>query len=336
MPADFYEGFFANGEAAWHPDGTTIEGYRGREESMALAGHDVEVVEFQVYGELPAFEPIEGIETPLMLQPVPQFKGLLDRQPGRPDRVLGIVNEDRPTIQPSEAWDVVDWIVDQPHVKYETAGRLRENGDLFWVLAWLDEPVQIKGDFSDTLPFLCFSWGYYQGKGMTARSTSYRVVCRNTESASEAEGKRLGVDYTFRHTKNMREHIAKAKEAIEGTRSGHKRWEALMNDLAVIKVTPEKRELFVVEFIPKPPEAMISDRVERNVQTARAAIRSILDGPNVPDDHRFTAYGLHLAATEYLDHSRGAQNAASKFGRSLMRDEGMKKRAAKIIQKVIA
>jgi len=336
LPADFYQGFFANDEGAWHEEGTVVRDYPGRDEAQVLAGHDFEAVEFPIYGEMPAFEPIEGIETPMLMQPMQDFKGVLERRPGQPDKPLSVVSHDRPTVQPDEVWDLVDLIVGQPNMKYETAGRLGKHGEELWVLAWLDEPVYIKGDNSPILMYLCVSTGYATGKGLTGRSTSYRVVCRNTLSGSEAEGKRSGTDFTLKHTKNMRERIDQIKERVKGERVEFGHLTEVLGHLADVKVTGEQRELFVCQFVPKPPEYEISNTVARNVDEARAAVRAILDGPTVPDAHRFTAYGLRLAADEYLDHYRLARTAASKFGRSFLRDEGAKKRAANLIQKMVA
>src|SRR5439155_182875 len=80
----------------------------------------------------------------------------------------------------------------------------------------LDEPIVLPGDDSPTLPFGCLSWYHDGGGSLRVRSGSIRQVCANTVSASEAEGAKHGTDFTFRHTKNVKERIADAKDAVKG------------------------------------------------------------------------------------------------------------------------
>ena len=56
-----------------------------------------------------------------------------------------------------------------------------------------------------------------------------------------------------------------------------RRYAELATELLAIPVTPAQRELFITEFIPKPPEGLITDRVARNVDEARAALRMIFE-----------------------------------------------------------
>jgi hypothetical protein len=45
---------------------------------------------------------------------------------------------------------------------------------------------------------------------------------------------------------------------------------------------PEARELFVTEFIPMPPQGLVTDRVARNVEEARKAVRLLFDSTTKP------------------------------------------------------
>src|SRR5919108_510028 len=75
----------------------------------------------------------------------------------------------------------------------------------------------------------------------------------------------------------------------------------LATDLLAIPVSPAQRELFITEFIPMPPAGLVTDRVARNVDEARAALRAIFDSKTT-EQVAPTAYGLVQAAGEYLDH----------------------------------
>lgn len=82
-----------------------------------------------------------------------------------------------------------------------------------------------------------------------------------------------------------------------------------------------------------PPEGLVTDRVVRNVEQARAALRTILASETtvaVAD----TGYGLMQAAGEYLDHVRRARSWETKLGRTLIRPEPLKAKALTLIREL--
>lgn len=323
MPAYFDTGFMVR-EPAWHGLGVVLDDYPGRDEAMRLAGHDFIVEEQAVT--------VGGIEAKgwkALTKSVPAE--IRDEDPTH-GNILNITKESYGTVQNSVGWDIVDALVGEG-AKYETGLTLRD-GAVCCVLAWLDEPVTIPGDNSPVLPFVNVAWTHDGSGAITSRATSIRVVCWNTQSAAEAQGKRLGTDFTFRHTKNVMARIEDAKMALQGVRLAHAEYVELASELATIPITAAQREVFVTEFIPMPPEALLSDRVMGNVEAARQGVRALFDGPTVPDDHRFTAYGLHLAGGEYLDHLRGARSPETRFGRSLLRNEPAKAKLTRLIREV--
>jgi hypothetical protein len=76
--------------------------------------------------------------------------------------------------------------------------------------------------------------------------------------------------------------------------------------------------------------------VQSNVAKAEAKVKALFDGPTIPEAHRFTAYGLHMAGVEYLDHVRKAQSPESHVGRTLLRDEPAKARLTPLIRDIVA
>lgn len=356
MPAYFEEGFFVR-EPAWHKLGKVLKDFPGRKKAMKLAGHDFTVVERPVL--IPGAQPIaadaqalaelegrtEGeiaeqyVVTPdgvFAVDPAGAFKALVKSMPGDESdgALLHVARDTYGIVQNSIGWDIIDALVGEG-VKYETGITLK-GGALCSVLGWLDEPITIPGDDSEIYPWVNVAWSHDGSSSVSARPTSIRTVCWNTQTAAEAQGKRAGTEFVFRHSKNVMKHIEDAKLVMKGIRSQHEEYAALAAELAKLPVTVEQRELFVTQFLPMPPEALISDRVERNVEVARAAIRALFDGPTVPDDHRFTAYGLHLAGGEYLDHLRGYRSADTLYGRQLLRSEPAKAKMTKMIREVVA
>jgi phage/plasmid-like protein (TIGR03299 family) len=332
MPAYFDEGFMVR-IPAWHGLGVVLDDYPGREEGMELAGHNFDIEERQVYVGVP-LETTDG-EFDVFPHKAEAWKALVKSKPGDPSdgTVMHIAKTSYGVIPNYVGWDLVDALVGEG-AKYETAGTLEE-GRSCWVLAYLDEPVQIKGDNSPILPFLNVAWRHDGLGALTGRSTSVRVVCANTQSAAEAEARRLGTDYTFRHTKNVMDRIEDAKMALQGLRAQHQEFIDMANDLAKLKITKDQRTFFLSQFVPMPPEALVSDRVMNNIEEARAAVVAILNSTTVPDAHRNTGYGLWCAGVEYLDHVRRSNNLETKFKRSIMRAEPAKAKLHRVIKETV-
>lgn len=321
----FHQGFMVR-EPAWHGMGTVLDDYPGREDAMRLAGHDFQIEEERIYVGA------TGVHAKGWKALVKKLPAELAAEDPTNGAVLNVTKESYGVVQNDVAWDIVDALVGEG-AKYET-GITMKGGAVCSVLAWLPEPTQVPGDDSEILPWVNVGWSHDGSSSITARATSIRTVCWNTQSASEAQGKRLGTDYTFRHTKHVVDRIEDAKLALQGVRDSHEVYMELARELAKLPVTTEQRELFVTSFIPMPPEALISERVKGNVEEARSRVRGLFDGPSIPDAHRKTAYGLHLAGVEYLDHIRGARSPETRYGRSLLRNEPAKAKLGKLIREV--
>lgn len=336
MPAYFEQGFMVR-EPAWHGLGEVLPDYPGREEAMRIAGHDFTVIEQPIYlGQYVEVEggANDGAQVPTLpvgeTEQVEGWKALTRDDTGK---ILHVAKDSYAVVQNETAWDIVDALVGEGAL-YETGITLK-GGAVASVLARLDEPIEIPGDNSITLPFVSVSWSHDGSGSIQARPTSVRVVCWNTLSAAEAEGKRLGRDFTFRHSKNVMERIEDAKLALQGVRDEFEVYVELARELAGISVTPEQRELFVSSMIPMPDEALISDRVKSNVEEARKDLRSLFESESIPESHELTAYGLQLAGVEYLDHIRPARSPETKFGRSLLRSEPAKTKLNSLIREVV-
>jgi hypothetical protein len=120
---------------------------------------------------------------------------------------------------------------------------------------------------------------------------------------------------------------------VTGARREMQRYSELATELLAIPITPKQRELFVTEFIPTPPQGLVTDRVARNVDEARKALRLLFDSPT-NEQIAGTAYGLVQAAGEYLDHVRTARSWETRLNRTLIRPEPLKHRALTLVREV--
>lgn len=219
-------------------------------------------------------------------------------------------------------------------VKYETGGSIK-GGAVCFLTMKVDEPIVISGDNSETFPFVNVSWSHDGSGAIRAQNTDIRQVCQNTWKAAEAEGKRTGREFTFRHTKNVMARIDDAKRALAGAREESNAFVEIANELAGISISDETREKFITTFIPKPEADVISDRVLDNILKARKDVRDLFNGVTIPEAHRNTAYGLMLAGGEYLDHLRKAQNGDTYLGRTLLRAEPLKQKLVPQIRALV-
>lgn len=313
---------------AWHHEGTVLGDYPGSwAEARKAAGIDWDVLEEPVYKlsgvdagtALPTYVPIEG------------HKQVVRSDTGK---TLSVVSDTYTVIDHTAMGEIVEAVLKQDNVKYETAGSLDE-GRAVWCLALLDEPIHLPGDDTTvTYPYLAITNRHDAMGACSLRATAVRIVCMNTFRAAEMEGERSGATFSFRHTKNWRDRVEDARDAVTGARREIREYVELATELLGYTVTAAQRELFVTAFIPEPPNAMISDRVARNVAEARNAVRLILKSETTaPVAH--TGYGLVQAAGEYLDHVRKAKSWETRLGRSLLRPEDGKRRALNIVRQLV-
>lgn len=320
------ESMFSVREMPWHREGLVLDQHPTTwDEARRLAGLSWDPVTESVYELVsidghgqPHFEPIEGWQ-----------------RIARSDTnaTLWINRESYTVIDHSEMGEIVEAVLAQPNVSWETAGSLDE-GRSVWCLALLDEPIVLPGDASLTLPYLAITNRHGQPGGCTLRATAVRIVCANTFRAAELEGDRTGTTFSFIHKPGWRNRVAQAREAVTGARQEMRAYQELATELLGISVTLQQRELFIREFIPMPPEGLVTDRVARNVEEAREAIRAVLASPTTePVAH--TAYGLVQAAGEYLDHVRRTKSWETKLNRTLIKPEPLKARALGLVREVV-
>ena len=313
----FFESGFSVRQPVWHNMAEILQDYPGREEAMKIAGHDFTIVE----------APLDAMVDKGRI-PVKDWKALVKAEE---TIVLGVVRDTYEVLQNDVLWDIVDAIVGQENVKYETAGVLRK-GQVIWVLARLDEPVTIEGDTSPVYPYCLVSTSHDGTGACRAQAVSVRVVCWNTLQSAENQARGSGLSYTFRHTKQVMTRIEEAKKALAVTREQHAGFMEVAEELAGRVVTEDGVKDFLSRFVPEPEEAFLSDRVRLNIREARFQIYDLLDGDTIPATHRRTGWGLYNAAVEYLDHLRKFRNPETYFGRCMMSSSAIKSRTVELVR----
>ncbi len=329
MPALFDKGFFVR-EPAWHGMGVVLDDYPSREEAMKLAGHDWDIKVRPVYHatEDGGFEQTPG------------FHEHYRSDNGAP---LHVARESFEPIPNSLAYEIAEVLFDEGF-QYET-GITVDEGRGAAITLKLDEPFHVDGDESRILPYGCLSWRHDGYGALKARTGTIRQVCANTINASEAEGKRLGTSFTFRHSKNARERIAQAKQSMKGIRQDIDVYQRLAAELSAITVTPAQRDLFVSTIIGDPHYSVsrgsaASARVKANIEAERTKVLGLfMQDPKtstIPEAHALTGYGLFLAGGEYFDHLRAYRTQGSYVYRTLLADNPAKAALSRTIRELVA
>src|SRR5436305_9919502 len=326
MPANV-ESMFSVRQMPWHREGTVLADYPGSwAEARTLAGLDWDPISTGIYA-VTGINP-DGTEH---YEPVDGWKAISRSDTGA---ILSVNRDTYTVIDHGEMGEIVEAVLAQPNVKWETAEVLDE-GRSVWCLALLDEPVALAGDDSPTLPYLAITNRHDGTAACALRATAVRIVCANTFRAAELEGERTGATFSFIHKSSWRSRIEEARQAVTGARTEIRRYQELAAELLAIPVSPKQRELFVTEFIPMPPQGLVTDRVARNVEEARAALRLIFESKTT-EQVAGTGYGLVQAAGEYLDHVRTARSWETRPNRTLIRPQPLKHRALSLIREVVS
>jgi len=325
MPANV-ESMFSVRQMPWHREGQILQDYPGDwNTARKLAGLDWDPITASIYAAtstdgdsgIPVLEPIEG------------WKAITRSDTGA---ILSVNRDTYTLIDHGEMGEIVEAVLAQPNVRWETAGVLDE-GRSVWCLALLDEPVELPGDNTLTLPYLAITNRHDGTAACALRATAIRIVCANTFRAAELEGERTGATFSFIHRSSWRTRIEEARQAVTGARTEIERYTELARELLAIPITARQRELFITEFIPMPPAGLITDRVARNVEEVRKAVRSLFDSTTT-EHVAGTAYGLLQASGEYLDYVRTARSWETRLNRTLIRPEPLKHRALTLIREV--
>ena len=343
MPALFDNGFFVR-KPAWHGLGVVLDEYPGREEAMRLADHDWDIVTLD---DLRVAIPNEVLVAAGQ-QPNDQGIGVLRKLTGhkalfRSDNLglLNVARESYTEISNYTAYDIAELLFDQGF-KYE-AGIMVDGGKTCALTLLLDEPVTITGDDSVVLPFGLLRWSHDGSGSLSVNTGTIRQVCMNTVNMAEAEGKKLGTSFVFRHTKNVHARIEDAKQAVMNARQAVDVYRRVAEELAAIPVTPAQRDWFVSTIvgdrdgrISNGRDATVSARVINNVETERAKVNSLFFGQTIPEAHRLTAYGLWLSGGEYFDHLRNYRSEDSYVKRTLLNTSVEKQNLRKTISEALA
>lgn len=306
------DGLFSVRSEMWHGLGTVLPDHPTREEAQQIA-HPWEPVTEPVYRMVPRVHD-QGL--------VEEFQQIEDHQAVvRSDTgdTLGVVSSTYEPVKNDEMYDIAEALErnGEGGVRYETGGSLF-GGRKVWLLMRLDEPLMLKNDpITATVPYYALQNAHDGSGAFRGQALSTRIVCANTSHLADMEAGRRGSEFTFRHTRNVRDRIEEAREALEGWRSGLREWRLSQEVLLDVRLSREQEQEFVERFIPTPLDTMVSERVKGNVHRAQKELTGILRGETLEGVHG-TGYAAVQAAVEYRNHYQRARSDQTRFRRTYL------------------
>lgn len=305
------DSMFTVREAAWHGLGTVLTDYPTRAEAQA-AVLPWEPVTEPVFRRVPGFD--EKGEPTVTFEPIEEFRANVRSDD---NSVLGLTSAAYETVTNGEMFDIAELLQGEGEaVRYETGGSLK-GGAKVWLLLRLNEPLTVLGDpHGATIPYYALQNAHDGSGAFRGQATMTRIVCDNTSQLADMDAQARGTEFTFRHTKNIKERVEEAKAALAGWRDSIQRWKLLSEALLDAKVEEEAVLMFVEKFIPMPTLG-VSERVQDNVRKAQLELLTIINSETC-EGIGHTAYGLVQAATEYQQHYRKSQSGESRFKRAYL------------------
>ena len=324
MPAEHVSSVSVR-KPSWHGLSIVIPDYTTRDEMMTLAGQNWTASESGLYSLMAGSQDANLIDG---------WKGLVRSDNGI---FLGAVKSTYEVVQNAEMWDLAEALLQTKELLWETAGVLRE-GRTVWVLVKLSEPVVIPGDNTTIYAYLRVSTTHDGTGALKVIVSNVRTVCWNTMVMGDTEAAKSGLQFSFRHSKNVHDRIDQARTALGFAKSQLSEFHELALSLAGQPVTDSQVHDFVTRFIPMPLEAgAVSDRIAQNIADNRREVFKLINvSSTIPEEHRRTSYGLFCAGIEFLDHIRAFRSPETYFNRSFENNGALKSKLATLAMEVAA
>src|SRR5690606_8760066 len=250
------DALFTVREPAWHGLGVVLPEYGTREELQPLV-HGWEPVTTPLYTEEPIID--EGGPN-VGYTEVPGFRAVQRSDNGD---TLGVVSDTYELVSNDELWDIAEAIEGEARgeIMFETGGSLK-GGAKVWLLIRLRDPLTVRGDEeTGTIAYYALQNSHDGSGSFRGQATMTRIVCDNTAQMADLDSQRRGTQFVFRHTRNVKDRIEEAREALAGWRDSIEAYRMLSEHLGAERIGAGAGWDFVERFIPAPPPSTASDRV---------------------------------------------------------------------------
>lgn len=291
MPAEFENGVFTEGQAAWHGLGVTLPSDAlDTQEALqysGLAGWNLTKQPVFVGNAEDGFTQIPS-------------RFAIVRETDR--RALGVVGDWYRIVHNEQAFSWMDSLLGGEGFHYKTAGSLR-GGQVVWLLAKAPFDVDLPDSRIESYVLLTNT---HDGSGaVTAAITPVRVVCMNTLVAALGSARAA---VKIRHTESAESKLSEAQKVLGLARGAAERLRKSAEKLAGTKVSGYEWQQFLERLVPV--EADSSKFADTRAQNVRQAIDAIYNGDAFGQrEIQGTAWGAYNAVVAYNDHAVSARQS---------------------------
>lgn len=325
MAHEFESGFVASSKPAWHGLATVLDDAPSVAEGIRLAGLDWRVE------EVPLFIP-SGSEG----EQDPEYVGCTMTTDGRGTRVdkvgydvkkfdcsdlnhvsghkvlrretdgsiLGVVSNKYTPLQNADAFKFFDPFIESGQATLESAGSLK-GGKRVWILA------KVKGLEGEVVPgdevqaHLLLSNGHDGFNAVRVMFTPIRVVCWNTLSAAETTGEMTKSCIRIKHMGNIKEALEVVQNSIDFAQKTFTMTLTQYREMSRKGMNIDGFKRYVRKVLNVPEE---EDRMPRAWE---ALEYSFENGPGATMNGVYgTVWGGYCALTDWVDHTRGSNEAS--------------------------
>ncbi len=272
---------FYTGEAPWHKLGTKLDNPATATDAIFAAGLDYNV-------ELVPLFTQAGVR-------VPRRQGVMRSDT---NEILGTVGKGYVPIQNIGAFRFLDSVVADGGLRYHTAGALGK-GERIWLLAKLPGHIRVKGTDDITDKFLLLHNSHDGSSCLRCHFSPVRVVCQNTLSIAERNGRGQGI--SIRHSGDLETKVHEAQKVLGLAYKFYEDLQPKIDLLAGYYPTQDQLNQFFKTLYPDPVDGF-STRAE-NVCAELLRLFDDGIGQNIPGIRHSAWAALH-AVTEYVDHRR--------------------------------
>lgn len=269
------------GEVPWHGLGTRLA-------APATAREAIEAANLDYLVTLTGLATTDGV-------PVPSRKAVVRTDT---DEVLGVVGNSYVPVQNREAFAFLDSIAADGSLRYHTAGALRK-GERVWLLAKLPGRIRVRSSEDVSEKYLLLSNSHDGSSALRVFFTSIRVVCANTLTMADREGRGEGVG--IRHRGDLPSKIRQAREVLGVAARYFDDLEGQFDVLARHYPSHAQVSAYFNALYPDPVEG--NPARSRNVRDELFRLFEGGKGQDIPEI-KSTSWAMFNALTEYVDHHR--------------------------------
>lgn len=241
---------------------------------------------------------------------------------------LGVVGNRYTPIQNSEAFDLLNNIVDESGANFDSAG-IVGNGRKCYITMKLPNTIQVAGgnDAIDTY-LNCFN-SHDGSSAFRIQVTFLRLICTNGMTGMVG-----GESITLRHTSNATVKVAEAREALGVVFAQQQAFEDEINKMLGIKISDKDYKEFIESLIPY-PVGEASTRATNSVDKMRGELMGLWRA-DTQANVKNTAWAAFSAVAEYVDwvkpvRGKGDDKELLRAERKLTGSSALKTRAHELL-----